>query len=160
RGRGPELILASASPRRRELLAALGVAFEVEAADVDETTTEPDPGRAAEELAIRKARAVASRHPDAIVIAGDTIVAADGAMLGKPSCVEEAHAMLESLRGRTHQVASGVGVALGGDVRSARAVTQVTMRAYSPLEVARFIESGEPFDKAGGYAIQDEAFAP
>jgi septum formation protein len=154
------IVLASASPRRRELLAALGVTFDVDAADIDETTIEADPGAAAESLALRKAKHVAARHPDAVVIGGDTIVALDGTMLGKPSCVEEAQAMLESLRARTHQVASGVAVVLEGHTQSAHAMTDVTMRAYSPLEVARFIESGEPFDKAGGYAIQDGAFAP
>ena len=154
------IVLASASPRRRELLAALGVAFEVDAADIDETIAERDPARAAEALAVRKARAVAVRHPGAIVIAGDTVVALDGTLLGKPAGAEEARAMLRALRGRTHEVASGVAVALDGRVEAAHAVTHVTMRNYADAEIEAFIDSGSPFDKAGGYAIQDEAFAP
>ena len=156
----PHIVLASASPRRRELLAALGVEFEVDAADVDESIEEPDPGVAAEALAVRKARAVAARHPDAVVIGGDTIVALDGAMLAKPADADEARTMLAALRDRAHEVASGVAVMLDGRVWSDHAVTRVTMRDYSDAEVEAFIESGEPFDKAGGYAIQDEAFRP
>jgi len=158
------IVLASASPRRRELLAALltplGVAFEVDAADVDETPSEHDPGRAAEQLALRKARAVAARHPGALVIGGDTIVALDGRMLGKPADADEARTVLRTLRDRAHEVASGVAVLLEGRVEVAHAVTHVIMRDYSDAEIEAFIASGEPFDKAGGYAIQDEAFAP
>ena len=154
------IVLASASPRRRELLAALGVAFEVDAADVDETTAERDPARVAEALAVRKARAVAARRPDALVIGGDTVVALDGALLGKPADADEARAMLRALRGRPHEVASGVAVALDGRVEAAHAVARVTMRDYAAAEIDAFIASGSPFDKAGGYAIQDARFAP
>ncbi|MSQ31307.1 MAG: Maf-like protein, partial [Dehalococcoidia bacterium] len=111
-------------------------------------------------LAVRKARAVAARRPDAIVIAGDTVVALDGALLGKPASADEARAMLRALRGRTHEVASGVAVALDGRVDAAHAVARVTMRDYADAEIDAFIAGGSPFDKAGGYAIQDAAFAP
>lgn len=156
----PPIILASASPRRRELLAALGVAFEVVASHVDESTDEGDPAAAAELLARRKAESVAADHPSALVIGSDTIVALDGRMLGKPGDAAEARAMLASLRGRTHEVVTGVAVALDGRVVSDHARTAVRMRDYEDAAIEAFIASGSPFDKAGGYAIQDEAFAP
>ena len=158
------LILASASPRRRELLAALGVAFEVAPSDVDEAVTEADerrgPAHVAEILALRKARAVLDDYPDAIVIGSDTVVALDGRLLGKPADVDEARAMLDALRGRAHEVVTGVAVLGRRHVEVAHGRTLVTMRDYPEAAVEAFIASGSPFDKAGGYAIQDEAFAP
>ena len=94
------LILASASPRRRELLPALGLDFDIRPADLDEASEEPDPARRASRLALRKAHALAAAHPAAAVIGADTIVALDGRTLGKPSDAEEATAMLTALRGR------------------------------------------------------------
>src|SRR5690606_23265545 len=105
--------LASASPRRRELLGALGVAFEVVASHVDESTDEGDPARVAESLAVRKAEAVAglaSTPRGAVVIGSDTVVVLDGRVLGKPGDAAEARAMLASLRGRSHEVVTGVAV--------------------------------------------------
>ncbi len=98
------IILASASPRRRELLTALGVTFEVVPSHVDESTDESDPALAAQLLARRKAEAVAAAHPEALVIGSDTIVVLDGRMLGKPRDASEAREMLLALRGRGHQV--------------------------------------------------------
>ena len=156
----PTAVLASASPRRRELLAALGLAFRVEPTDVDESSEEPDPRRRASELALRKARASAAAHPRATVIAADTIVVLDGRMLGKPDGADEAAAMLGALRARRHEVVSAVAVASEGREAVEAATTAVTMRDYGDDEIRRFIERGEPFDKAGGYAVQDEEFAP
>ncbi len=162
-GPTPAIILASASPRRRELLAALGVVFEVVPSHVDESTDEGDPAPVAELLAVRKAEAVAaltSTPPGAVVIGSDTVVVLDGRMLGKPSDAAEARAMLTSLRGRAHEVVTGVAVALDGRVVSDHCRTAVHMRDYKDDAIEAFIASGSPFDKAGGYAIQDETFAP
>ncbi len=154
------IILASSSPRRRELLAALGLAFEVVHSRVDESTEETDPRAAAESLARRKAEAVAADHPGALVIGSDTIVALDGHMLGKPEDAGAARAMLRSLRGRPHEVITGVAVAGEGRIESGHVTTLVQMRDYSDDEIDAFVATGSPFDKAGGYAIQDGAFAP
>ncbi len=155
------LVLASASPRRRELLAALGVPFEIDPADVDETSAERDPARLAESLALLKARAVARRRPGDIVIGSDTVVALDGRLLGKPADAPEARAMLHALRDRAHEVVTGVAVVAPGGIEVvAHERTAVVMRAYSDAECEAFIARGEPFDKAGGYAIQDAAFRP
>jgi len=156
----PPIVLASASPRRRELLAALGVTFAIDPASVDETTAERDPVRVAEGLALRKARVVTERHPGAIVVGSDTVVALDGVLLGKPAGAEEARAMLRTLRGRAHEVVTGVAVVLDGRAAAAHARTAVTMRDYTDDEVEAFIATGSPFDKAGGYASQDPVFAP
>ena len=154
------LVLASASPRRRELLPALGLAFEVVPADVDESDKDDDAARLARALARRKARAVAADRPADTVIGADTIVVLGSRQLGKPADAAEARAMLEALRGRTHHVVTGVAV-IGGDGETTEAVTTaVTMRDYAADEVARYIDRGEPFDKAGAYAVQDPEFAP
>jgi septum formation protein len=158
------IVLASGSPRRRELLAALGVTYEVDPADVDEETPEQDPVRVAEDLALLKARTVAARHPDALVIGSDTVVALDGRLLGKPADADEAREMLRSLRAGAHQVVTGVAVIAGGPSgrieRVAHSSTAVTMRDYTDAEIEAFIATGSPFDKAGGYASQDPVFAP
>lgn len=156
----PRIVLASASPRRRDLLATLGLTFEVIPSEVDETVEENDPVRVAEGLALRKARAVETLVPGALVIGSDTVVALDGVLLGKPADAEEARAMLAALRGRSHQVISGVAVVLDDLTAVSHGLTTVTMRAYVYADVEAFIASGSPFDKAGGYAIQDPAFAP
>jgi len=154
------IILASASPRRRELLATLGLTFEVAPSDVDEATAESDPVRVAEGLALRKARAIAAREPDAIVIGSDTVVALDGRLLGKPVDAAEARAMLTALRAATHEVITGVAVIHRDATAAAHSLTRVTMRPYTDTEIEAFIASGSPFDKAGGYAIQDPDFHP
>jgi MAF protein len=154
------LILASGSARRPELLAALGVEFEVIPANVDESSDERDPEQLARELALRKANAVAAREPDAAVLGADTLVHLDDRYFGKPVDAAAATQTLQSLRGRTHQVVSGVAVTTGGRAEVASAVTHVTMRAYSDDEIAAFVSTGRPFDKSGAYAIQDPDFAP
>lgn len=156
----PPIVLASASPRRRELFTALGVEFTIDPADLDERSAERDPVRLAEALALSKAQAVAARHPDAVVIGSDTVVALDDRLLGKPEAAAEARAMLRALRGRTHRVVTGVAVVRGSQAAVAHALTTVTMRAYTDAEIEAFIASGSPFDKAGGYASQDPVFAP
>jgi septum formation protein len=161
------LILASASPRRRELLAELGVPFAVRSASVDET---PQPGESPEALVRRlsraKALAVAAQSaasaPGAIILAADTTVVLDGEILGKPADVAEATAMLRRLRGGAHTVLTAIALLDTGDNRliTDLAVTRVTMRDYSDDEIAAYVASGDPFDKAGGYAIQHAGFQP
>lgn len=157
----PELVLASQSPRRRALLAALGLSFTVDIADIDET---PQAGEIPADLVCRlgraKALAVVGRHYGAIVLAADTVVALDGALLGKPADCDEAWAMLRALRGRTHQVYTAITVAGVGHIRSQLTVSDVTMRTYSDAEISGYIASGDPLDKAGAYAIQHPLFAP
>ena len=154
------IVLASASPRRRELLPALGVTFEVIPADIDESSEDDDAARLARELAQGKARAVAADRPADTVIGADTIVVLGGRQLGKPADAAEARAMLEALRGRTHHVVTGVAVIGSGRQVAEAITTAVTMRDYSDEEVTRYIARGEPFDKAGAYAVQDAEFAP
>lgn len=155
------LILASQSPRRSQLLAGLGLSFTVDAADVDET---PRPAESPDALVCRlcraKAAAVAGRHPDAVVLAADTLVVLDGALLGKPADPAEAVAMLTQLRARTHQVYTAVCVAQDGVLDARLSVSDVTMRAYSDAEIARYVATGDPLDKAGAYAIQHPLFSP
>jgi septum formation protein len=162
------LVLASASPRRRELLARTGLAFEVDAPDVDETLRE---GTRAEEgacaLAERKARAVAERHQgrDAFVLAADTIVAVDvegddaPRLLGKPANEFQARQMLRWLSGSRHRVVTGVCALRVRDLASRTAYerTFVSMRALAPDEIDAYVASQEWRDKAGGYAIQESA---
>jgi len=157
----PELVLASQSPRRRALLAALGLTFTIDAADVDEA---PLPGERPDAMVCRlcraKALAGAGRHPGAIVLAADTVVTLDDRLLGKPADAAEAAAMLRSLAGRPHTVFTAVAVARGGDITARLNASQVTMRAYSEGEIAAYVASGDPLDKAGAYAIQHSSFSP
>ncbi len=158
----PPLILASASPRRRELLALLGLPFEVVEPEVDEGELEGRADRVARRLAAAKSRAVAAVRPDAVVIAADTVVVHGGLLLAKPRDRPEAEAMLRRLRGRAHRVITAVAVLPPGRRRPLvdHAVTRVTMRRYSDAEIAASIARGDPFDKAGAYAIQDRRLAP
>ncbi len=148
------LVLASASPRRRDLLGQLGLRFTVAAADLDET---PRPAEAPEAYVLRlareKAQAVAGRFPGAWVLAADTPVVLVMELLGKPRDEAEARDMLSRLSGRTHEVHTGV--ALAGRADEALVVrTRVTFRALSAGEIAWYAGTGEPLDKAGAYAIQ------
>jgi MAF protein len=155
------LILASASPRRRELIAHLQVPFEVAVSGVDETVQAGEPSEAlARRLARAKAIEVAGAHSGAVVLAADTIVVLDGAVLNKPADADDARSMLSRLRNRDHVVITAVAVAGHGEVRVEAPSSRVTMRAYSDTEVETWIASGGPFDKAGAYAVQDAAFAP
>ena len=152
-----KLILASQSPRRKELLGLLGLPFEIRVPNADETM---DPSRdPAEQVALvsrRKAEAT-PREPDAVVIAADTIVVCDGRILGKPKSREDAVCMLELLSGRTHQVMTGLTVLYRDRVQCCTEVTQVTFRPLSKQEIGRYVDSGEPMDKAGAYGIQGGA---
>ena len=156
-----KLILASSSPRRQALLSELGVPFEVLPSDLPELWPEGPPERAVESLALMKARAVASRLPAGIVLGADTAVFLGGEVFGKPRDPDDARRMLRRLRERTHQVITGLAlVEAGGRRETVTSVsTDVTMRSYDDAEIERYIRSGEPFDKAGAYAIQGEGGA-
>ncbi len=151
------LILASQSPRRRELLLRIWPEFEVIPSNLDETLEAGPVADAVVGLALRKARAVAGRAGTGIVLAADTVVVIDGLVLGKPADPEEARDMLVRLRGREHEVITGVAVVDAGIGRAeaAIAVSRVLMAAYPDATIATYVASGAPFDKAGGYAIQD-----
>ena len=157
------LTLASASPRRRQLLQALGMDFRVQPSSV---TEEPEPSESpidlVRRLALAKAGAVAAGVSEGLVIGADSVVVHQGDILGKPATVEEARGMLARLRGNTHQVFSGVAVvdASTGKHRLASETTPVLMREYSDAEVEDYIASGSPMDKAGAYGVQDADFHP
>jgi septum formation protein len=172
----PMLILASASPRRQELLRNAGISFAVQPAGVPEAPLENESARnCAERLARAKARAVFRRHQDAVVLGADTVVVVDGQILGKPGSADDATGMLRLLSGRTHEVITGVCLSGPGprlcaanppggaseqksgfeDVRSE--CTEVTMAELSDQEIRAYVASGEPMDKAGAYAIQGRA---
>ena len=159
----PYIILASGSQRRREIIGALDAVVEIVPPGVDERPA--GPGEQAEDyvasIAADKARAVtANGHFGALVIGADTSVVLEEEVLGKPEDEAEAWAMLTALRGRSHRVVTGVTVARDGVAASSVTGSDVEMREYSDAEMEVYIESGEPFDKAGGYAIQDVGFAP
>ncbi len=153
------IILASASPRRRELLANLVSSFEVRPADIDET---PFPMESPEEYVIRmareKAEAIAAQSVDHrdVIIASDTSVVIDGQILGKPESFAHAKTMLRSLSGKTHQVMTSLCVCNGGlnRVATCNVVSDVSFREISDLEIEHYWRTGEPCDKAGSYAIQ------
>jgi len=156
----PPLVLASGSPRRRELLAGLGLRFTVVVPDIDETPASGEhPAAYVERLARAKADAVAERFDrgQPVVLAADTTVALAGAILGKPTDRADATAMLRALSGRAHQVHTGVAVVGPGHRASSVTTTEVTFRSLSAAEIATYVAGDEPFDKAGGYAIQGEA---
>ena len=158
------LILASDSPRRRELLKELGVEYQIEVSGVDETPENPDisPTALAEELATKKAQAVAAGRGSGIILGGDTVVTLEGRIYGKPADSQEAVSMLGELRDKTHTVVTAVAVVNvdAGTSTVTHEATQVTMRAYSDDEVAAFVATGNPMDKAGSYALQDPGFHP
>lgn len=153
---GIRLILASASPRRRELLARLGLPFEVIPADVEEH--EPpgseDPRGLVLHNAALKAAAVAGAHPDAVVLGADTTVFLGGQVFHKPQDLEEACAMLKQLSGRTHTVFTGLAVRGRGLELSGSAESHVTFRELSDAVIDRYFSGCDPTDKAGGYGIQ------
>ncbi len=152
------VVLGSASPRRRELLGQLVPDFEILVSDVDEEAlTTSDPWETAEGLALAKAQAVAKLRPDALVIGGDTVVAHQDRQLAKPLDGEEAVAMLLSLSNQTHRVITGVALVWPGGSESWHDTSEVTFRELSRDEVERYVATGEPMDKAGAYAIQGGA---
>ncbi len=162
------LILASASPRRRQILALLDLPYSATVSPVDEDAISasydgPNEGLA-QWLAVEKARGVLSQAADQIVITADTTVLLDGAVLGKPRDAAHARELLLSLRNRWHRVVTGVAVSaiVHGEalIRSASCTTPVLMRPYSEEEIASYIASGDPMDKAGAYGIQHPSFQP
>ncbi|MBS3885505.1 MAG: septum formation inhibitor Maf [Dethiobacter sp.] len=154
-----KLVLASTSPRRAELLRQLGLTFVVSASGVAEEEKEQDPAALVKLLAISKAKAVAAKFADGVIIAADTVVCLDGELLGKPQDAKDAARMLASLSGRRHEVLTGVAVLRQPDGLLCCHVekTAVTMREISEPEITWYLASGEPYDKAGGYGIQGRA---
>ena len=154
------VVLASASPRRRELLSLTGLRFIVDPSDYEEDLLQALPPRKlARVLSQRKAESVAARHPHAIVIGADTFIVFEGSLMGKPRSKAEAVAMLRRLSGRTHLVITGFTIldVPGKRRRSQSVVTRVTFRHLTDREIAAYVRSGEPMDKAGAYAIQGRA---
>ena len=152
-----QIILASASPRRRELMGLYGVPFTIRAADIDETM---DPGKPPFDEVARVSRCKAlavSREPEDVVVAADTIVVCQGEVLGKPRDKEDAARMLRLLSGSTHQVMTGCTVLQGSRAETFTQVTQLHFRPLSEKEIHRYIATGEPMDKAGAYGIQGGA---
>ncbi|HEX5970937.1 MAG TPA: Maf family protein [Gemmatimonadaceae bacterium] len=151
----PEVILASQSPRRRELLSLVGIAHAVQPADIDETQwPDEDPRAHCERLAREKVAAVAAREPKALVIGSDTIVILDSEVLGKPNDEAEARATLARLSGRSHTVMTAVAVRWNGEERSAVEEVGVTFHPLSAEQIAEYVATREPMDKAGAYGIQ------
>lgn len=147
------LVLASGSPRRKELLDSLGLTFDVHAPEVDETRHQGEsPGTYVERVA--RLKAAVPVVPDGVVLAADTTVVLDGRILGKPGHPEEARSMLRRLSGTTHEVFTGVAVRRQDECFSVVATTEVTMIEMTSEEIASYVESGEPMDKAGAYALQ------
>ncbi len=152
-----QLILASASPRRRELLGLFGIPFVIRTADIDETM-DPSLAPGAEVARVSRLKALAvQREPEDVVIGADTIVVCQGRVLGKPRTAEEAVQMLTLLSGRDHQVMTGCTVLKGSAAETFTEVTDLHFRRLSEKEIARYVASGEPMDKAGAYGIQGGA---
>lgn len=165
-----KVILGSASPRRRDILTRAGIEYEVIVSDVEEAVSKTDPVEVVEELSGQKAEDVwdkavklysanqddinAYSEDELLVIGADTIVALDGVIYGKPKDRQDAIRMLNNLSGRTHQVYTGVTVIIGGRRISFAAATDVSVYEVSDKEIERYVDSGEPMDKAGAYAIQ------
>ena len=159
-------ILASASPRRREILSNLGLDFTVLVADADETCDIDDPGERVEFISLKKCLAARDRlmaegmdpaDAETVIIASDTLVMLDGEFLGKPRDEDDAIRMIDLLEGRTHTVASGIAVWHKGRTVTAHELTGVTFAPMSPAEIRAYVATGESFGKAGGYAIQGHA---
>lgn len=154
-----KIILASASPRRAQLMCQLGLDFEVMVSGVAEEDNERDPEVLAGRLALSKARAVAGQVERGVVIGADTVVCVDGELLGKPGNAEEAAGMLRRLSNRRHQVMTGVAVIRQPEGLAHCHVekTDVFFRSIRDEEINWYLDSGEPYDKAGGYGIQGKA---
>lgn len=150
------IILASASPGRSELLRRTCIAFEVVPSDCDEDVEAATPEEHVRRLALRKARTVAERHPDALVIAADSVAELDGEILGKPGSPDGAREMLRQLSGRTHRLLTGLAIVDGPTGRTYDGIeaTRVHMRELSTDEIGAYVQSGEPLDKAGCYEVQ------
>ncbi|WP_057761682.1 Maf family protein [Cytobacillus praedii] len=151
------LILASSSPRRKELLENLHLTFNVSSSDVDESFN-PDlaPGEIVMELSSRKAKAVSKKYPGSYIIGADTVVVLDGTILGKPQDKAEAFSMLKALAGRTHAVYTGVSIIAPSKETNFNVKTDVVFWELTDDEINAYINTGEPFDKAGAYGIQGQ----
>ena len=151
-------VLASQSPRRRELLSMLGLTFEIITADIDETM---DPSLTVEEavrqVCFRKAEAVGAKCPGKLIVSADTIVVVDGKVLGKPHSEDEAFSMLESLSGRSHTVMTAFCLYRDGEAETHVEKTELRFKTLSKEEILAYIATGSPMDKAGAYGIQDGA---
>ena len=156
------LILASESPRRRELLAGFGLPFEILPAHADESCSLTDPCAFAEELARRKGRAVADTlgaskaDETVVVVSADTVVATEWEILGKPKDRADAVRMISELSGTTHRVITGIALTVNGETHSAYEVTEVTVDPIPKEEIERYVDTGDPMDKAGSYGIQGD----
>ena len=155
------IVLASKSPRRREILSMLGLKFDIVSADADESSKITDPAQLVRELSLRKACATKALlqqqgewNDDTLIIASDTVVAVDGTILGKPRDKADAARMLALLSGKAHQVVSGVSLLYGARESADFDVTSVHFCEMTPDEIERYVSSGEPMDKAGAYAVQ------
>jgi nucleoside triphosphate pyrophosphatase len=149
------VVLASSSPRRRELLTLIGISHEVRPANIDETMRPREaPRRHAERLAREKAKAIANRDPDRITIGADTVVVINRKVLGKPADAADAARMLRMLSGREHTVITAVAVSRGRKLRSAVEEVRVKFRRLRDDEIEAYVATGEPMDKAGAYGIQ------
>ena len=152
------IILASKSPRRRELMELLKLPFEVIVSDIDERIDyDNDLVKEIESLSYRKAYAVYKDHQDALVIGSDTIVKIGNDVLGKPRSIEHARNMLKELSGRTHEVVTGVTIICASQVETFSSVAEVTFYPLTEEEIDEYLETNEPMDKAGSYAIQGDA---
>lgn len=148
------LYLASASPRRSDLLKLAGFYFQVDPAQIDEHMEQEDPACLVQNLALKKARAVVARHPNDIVLAADTTVALDNKILGKPISSTQAEQMLRMLSNRIHQVYTGYCILKQNRLELGVCRTSVEFYPLSDSDIQHYISTGEPFDKAGGYGIQ------
>ena len=151
-----DVILASASPRREELLSIIVKEFRVIPSEFDESLVPQKlgPRDHVAHSSLMKARDIAKKHPDSLVIGADTIVSIDAAILGKPSDTSDAFQMLKRLAGRTHQVYTGIAVIKDGIEQGGVECTEVTFRELDDDMISRYVSTGEPMDKAGAYAIQ------
>lgn len=155
-----DLVLASGSPRRREMLSGLGLEFLVDPADIDEGVRPGEtPVAYVRRVASSKATTVAARHPTSVVLAADTTIDLDGAVLAKPADAADAARMLEALSGREHLAHTAMAIAVGGLLNVVEVTTAVRMRPLSTAEIDWYVTTGEPLDKAGAYAIQGRAAA-
>ncbi len=159
-----KLILASASPRRREILTTLGVDFTVRTADADETCFLTDPGERVEAISLKKCLAVrdlleseGALDPETVILASDTLVTLDGQFLGKPADEADIYRMIALLQGRTHTVASGLAIWKDGRTVTSHELTGVTFAPMDEAEIWAYAQTGESFGKAGAYAIQGYA---
>lgn len=154
----PDIVLASGSPRRSEILNSVGWRFTKDVPDVDESVID---GESADEYVVRlakeKAKVVSERHPKKLVLGADTTVVIDAEIIGKPEDEDDARRMLRMLSGSWHDVLTGVAVVEGGDVRSGLEKTSVKFAKMSPAEIEFLVTEGKPLDKAGAYAVQAQA---